>query len=150
RAVSLGIGVRNALFVGRDFRNCRFSTAPREPVPRPGQIVVGDLPRRLGFDYLPRGLGPTWFRMVVAVHTRLTFPRNHVCKRRESGISEEAIMPLIQVQVIEEVFTPAQKREIVRELTDAMVSIEGESMRPVTLVVIQEVKSGDWAMGGKP
>ncbi|HMF11445.1 MAG TPA: tautomerase family protein [Gemmataceae bacterium] len=59
-------------------------------------------------------------------------------------------MPLIQVQVIEKVFTPAQKREIVRKLTDAMVSIEGESMRPVTLVVIEEVKSRDWAMGGKP
>jgi len=85
-----------------------------------------------------------------AVRTHSIFTRNHVCKRRDSGILEEAIMPLIQVQVIEEVFTPAQKGEIVRKLTDAMVSIEGESMRPVTLVVIEEFKRGDWAMGGKP
>jgi 4-oxalocrotonate tautomerase len=87
---------------------------------------------------------------VVAVRTHSFFTRNHVCKRRDSEILEEAIRPLIQVQVIEEVFTPAQKCEIVRKLTDAVVSIEGESMRPVTSVVIEEVKSGDWAMGGKP
>ena len=41
-------------------------------------------------------------------------------------------MPLIQVKVIEGVFTQAQKQEMVRKLTDAMVSIEGEKMRPVT------------------
>lgn len=58
-------------------------------------------------------------------------------------------MPLIQVKLIEGVFAEAQKREIVRKLTDAMVSIEGESMRPVTWVVLEEVKSGDWGMGGK-
>ena len=59
-------------------------------------------------------------------------------------------MPLIQVKVIEGVFTEAQKREIVHKLTDAMVSIEGEPMRPVTLVIVEEVKSGDWGIGGKP
>jgi 4-oxalocrotonate tautomerase len=58
-------------------------------------------------------------------------------------------MPLIQVKVIEGVFTDAQKREMVEKLTDAMVSVEGESMRPVTWVVVEEVKSGDWAVGGK-
>jgi tautomerase-like protein len=41
-------------------------------------------------------------------------------------------MPLINVKLIEDVFTPDQKREIVERLTDAMVSIEGENMRPVT------------------
>jgi 4-oxalocrotonate tautomerase len=59
-------------------------------------------------------------------------------------------MPLIQVKVIEGVFTEAQKRDMVRKLTDAMVSIEGENMRPVTWVVIEDVKSGDWGIGGKP
>jgi 4-oxalocrotonate tautomerase len=59
-------------------------------------------------------------------------------------------MPLIQVKVIENVFTEAQKHEIVRKLTDAMVSIEGENMRPVTWVVVEEVKSGHWGIGGKP
>jgi 4-oxalocrotonate tautomerase len=59
-------------------------------------------------------------------------------------------MPLVQVKVIEGVFTDSQKREMVRKLTDAMVAVEGESMRPVTWVVVEEVKSGDWGIGGKP
>ena len=58
-------------------------------------------------------------------------------------------MPLIHVQLIEDVFTPAQKKEIIAKLTDAMVSIEGENMRPFVWVVLEEVKSGDWAMGGR-
>jgi 4-oxalocrotonate tautomerase len=58
-------------------------------------------------------------------------------------------MPLIQVKIIEEVFTPAQKKEIVTRLTDAMVAIEGENMRPVTWVVIEDVRSGDWGIGGQ-
>jgi len=57
-------------------------------------------------------------------------------------------MPLIQVKVIEGVFSSEQKREMVRKLTDAMVSIEGENMRPVTWVVIEDVKSGEWGVGG--
>ena len=59
-------------------------------------------------------------------------------------------MPLIQVKVIEGVFTEAQMREIVPKLTDAMVSIEGENMRPVTWVIVEEVKSGNWGVGGEP
>ena len=58
-------------------------------------------------------------------------------------------MPLINVKFIENVFSPDQKREIVERLTDAMVSVEGESMRAVTWVVIEEVASGDWGIGGK-
>lgn len=59
-------------------------------------------------------------------------------------------MPFINGKLIEDVFTPDQKREIVERLTDAMVSIEGENMRPVTWVVVEEVTSGDWGIGGKP
>ncbi|HVM76463.1 MAG TPA: 4-oxalocrotonate tautomerase family protein [Candidatus Saccharimonadales bacterium] len=59
-------------------------------------------------------------------------------------------MPLIEVKVIENVFTPAQKTQMVKKLTDAMVEIEGENLRSVTTVIVEEVRSGDWAMGGKP
>ena len=59
-------------------------------------------------------------------------------------------MPLISVKVIENVFSPEQKQQIVSRLTDAMVQIEGEAMRPVTWCVIEEVRSGDWAIAGKP
>jgi 4-oxalocrotonate tautomerase len=62
----------------------------------------------------------------------------------------EKKMPLINVKLIEDVFTPEQKRRIVEELTDAMVAIEGEAMRQVTWVVVEEVRSGDWGVAGKP
>jgi 4-oxalocrotonate tautomerase len=39
---------------------------------------------------------------------------------------------------------------MVTDITDAMVAIEGETMRQVTWVVIEEVKSGNWAIGGRP
>ena len=59
-------------------------------------------------------------------------------------------MPLINVKLIEGVFDASQKREIVEKLTDAMVEIEGENMRPVTWCVVEEVRSGDWGIGGQP
>jgi 4-oxalocrotonate tautomerase len=58
-------------------------------------------------------------------------------------------MPLINVKLIDGVFSESQKKQIATKLTDAMVSIEGENMRPVAWVVIEEVKSGDWAIDGK-
>jgi 4-oxalocrotonate tautomerase len=63
---------------------------------------------------------------------------------------KEMTMPLINVKLIEGVFNETQKRKMVSDLTDAMVAIEGEPMRQVTWVVIEEVKSGNWALGGKP
>jgi len=59
-------------------------------------------------------------------------------------------MPLINVKVIEGVFSAEQKTRIIRKLTDAMVEIEGEAMRPVTWTVLEEVKSGDWGIAGNP
>jgi 4-oxalocrotonate tautomerase len=57
-------------------------------------------------------------------------------------------MPLIEVNVIKDVFTPEQKHEIITRLTDAMVEVEGENMRPVTWCVVREVASGDWGIAG--
>lgn len=59
-------------------------------------------------------------------------------------------MPLLNIKVLEGVFTASQKQEIIRRITDTMVAIEGESLRPVTWVVIEEVKSGDWGIAGRP
>jgi 4-oxalocrotonate tautomerase len=57
-------------------------------------------------------------------------------------------MPLLNVKVIENVFTDRQKKQMVEKLTDAMVSIEGEKMRGVTWVIVEEVRSGQWGIGG--
>lgn len=58
-------------------------------------------------------------------------------------------MPLVNVKLIEGVFTPAQKKEMITDLTNAMVAIEGENLRPATVVIIEEVRSGDWGFGGQ-
>ena len=58
-------------------------------------------------------------------------------------------MPMVTIDVIKNVFTPAQKQQLISKVTDAMIAVEGENMRGVTWVRIQEFESGDWAIGGK-
>lgn len=58
-------------------------------------------------------------------------------------------MPLVDIQLIEGVFDKAQKQQMIQKVTDAMVSVEGEAMRGVTWVRVQEIASGEWAIGGK-
>jgi 4-oxalocrotonate tautomerase len=57
-------------------------------------------------------------------------------------------MPLVNIKVIEGVFSPEQKATMIAQVTDTMVGIEGEALRGVTWVVIEEVRSGDWGIGG--
>ena len=59
-------------------------------------------------------------------------------------------MPLTTIKVIEGVFSKAKKAELIEKVTEAMVEVEGEGMRNVTWVMIEEVKQGDWAIGGVP
>jgi 4-oxalocrotonate tautomerase len=58
-------------------------------------------------------------------------------------------MPLVDIQLIEGVFSSDQKREMIEKVTDTMVQIEGEEMRGVTWVRVQEIASGEWGIGGK-
>lgn len=59
-------------------------------------------------------------------------------------------MPLIDIQLIKGVFTPEQKKTMISKVTEAMVAVEGETMREVTWVRVLEIESGQWAIGGKP
>lgn len=59
-------------------------------------------------------------------------------------------MPLATIDIIKDVFTSDQKAEIIEKVTDAIVSVEGEALRGVTWVRINEVEQGDWAIGGQP
>lgn len=59
-------------------------------------------------------------------------------------------MPLVQIKGISGYLTLQQKQEIISKVTDAVVSIEGEGIRPVTWVIIEDVASGEWGVGGKP
>jgi 4-oxalocrotonate tautomerase len=58
-------------------------------------------------------------------------------------------MPMVTIDVIKDVFTPQQKQKLIEKVTDAMVAVEGENMRPVTWVRINEFEGGDWAIGGR-
>jgi 4-oxalocrotonate tautomerase len=58
-------------------------------------------------------------------------------------------MPLVTINVIENVFTEKQKNEIIEKVTDVLVSIEGEAMRSITWVMIEEVPEGNWGIGGQ-
>jgi 4-oxalocrotonate tautomerase len=59
-------------------------------------------------------------------------------------------MPFVNVKLIEGVFSAEEKRELIARLTDTMVADEGEQMRQVTWVTIEEVAQGDWGIGGQP
>ena len=58
-------------------------------------------------------------------------------------------MPLVTIDVITDVFTPQQKADMIAKVTAAMIEVEGENMRGVTWVRIQEFEGGDWAIGGR-
>jgi len=58
-------------------------------------------------------------------------------------------MPLVTIDVIKDAFTPTQKHDLIQRVTDAMVSVEGEALRGVTWVKVNEIEQGDWAIGGQ-
>jgi 4-oxalocrotonate tautomerase len=58
-------------------------------------------------------------------------------------------MPLVTIDVIKDVFTPDQKKALIEKVTDAMLTVEGEALRQVTWVKINEIEQNDWAIGGQ-
>ena len=58
-------------------------------------------------------------------------------------------MPLVTIDVIKDVFTQSQKADLIENVTNAMIAVEGEAMRSFTWVRINEIEQGDWAIGGR-
>jgi len=58
-------------------------------------------------------------------------------------------MPLATIKVIEGVFSGHEKQRMIEKVSEAIVSVEGENLREKTVVLLEEVKSGDWGIGGK-
>jgi len=58
-------------------------------------------------------------------------------------------MPLATIKMIEGVFSGDEKQRMIEKVTEAMLSVEGENLRDYTLVILEEVKSGDWGIGGR-
>jgi len=61
------------------------------------------------------------------------------------GVEE---MPLVDIKLIEGVFSEEEIKKLIKDVTDVVVSFMGEDLRSYTLVVVQEVKSGSWGVGG--
>jgi len=87
-----------------------------------------------------------WFSFYTG---QLVFQQSLSRFDKSLGNSKEKMMPLVNIDVIEGVFTAQQKQDMIRNVTDTMVAIEGENLRGVTWVKINEVKTGDWGIGGK-
>jgi 4-oxalocrotonate tautomerase len=56
-------------------------------------------------------------------------------------------MALVTIDVIKDVFTADQKKEMIERVTEAMIAVEGEAMRRVTWVKLNEIDH--WAVGGQ-
>lgn len=59
-------------------------------------------------------------------------------------------MPLAQLKGLSGYLSMEQKQDLIRKVTDAIVSVEGEGLRPVTWVIVEDVPSGQWGVGGTP
>ncbi len=58
-------------------------------------------------------------------------------------------MPLITIKVFEGELTWGQTTEMIEDITQAVIPYVGEAVRSNTWVVVEEVKSGSWGIGGK-
>jgi 4-oxalocrotonate tautomerase len=58
-------------------------------------------------------------------------------------------MPIISVKVFEGELTKDQTAEIIADITEAVIPYVGEVARANTWVLVEEVKSGAWGIGGK-
>ena len=58
-------------------------------------------------------------------------------------------MPLVHIKGLGGCLSVSQKQELIRKVTDAIVSVEGEGLRPVTWVLFDDVASGEGGVGGQ-
>lgn len=58
-------------------------------------------------------------------------------------------MPLVRITLMGDVLSDQQKREVITNVTDGIVAVVGENLRPYTIVSVDETKSGDIAIGGQ-
>jgi len=57
-------------------------------------------------------------------------------------------MPFIQVKVFEDELSKEQSKALIIKITNAVTEVTSEKLRDMTWVVIDEVKSGHWGIGG--
>lgn len=58
-------------------------------------------------------------------------------------------MPIVTIKLVEGVFDRAQQEAMIDAVTNAMCEVGGEGMRPAVHVLVEEVASGRWGIGGE-
>jgi len=58
-------------------------------------------------------------------------------------------MPLITIKMFEEELSNSQAEDLIRKVTEAVIPFVGEKLRDNTWVLIEEIASGSWGIGGK-
>ena len=58
-------------------------------------------------------------------------------------------MPFIAIKVFEKELSAAQTANLIHDVTEAVMPFVGEGLRESTWVVVEEVKSGAWGIGGR-
>lgn len=59
-------------------------------------------------------------------------------------------MPIITIKVFEDELTETQTTKLIHNVTEAVIPFVGEALRTSTWVLVEEIKSGSWGIGGKP
>lgn len=59
-------------------------------------------------------------------------------------------MPLVQIKGVGGYLTLEQKQHMIRNVTEAVLAVEGEGLRQVTWVTVEDVEPGAWGVGGQP
>jgi len=60
-------------------------------------------------------------------------------------------MPLVNIRVPEGSLSEEKKNRMIELVTDAVVEAEGygDAVRPITWVIIEEIKDGNWGANGR-
>jgi len=58
-------------------------------------------------------------------------------------------MPLITIKIFEEELSDSQAKDLIHQVTEAVIPFVGEKLRDNTWVLIEEIASGSWGIGGK-
>jgi 4-oxalocrotonate tautomerase len=58
-------------------------------------------------------------------------------------------VPLVRITIVEGALRPWQMRQIVEGVTEVLVAVEGERIRPTTWVIVDEIGGGAWGVGGR-
>ena len=58
-------------------------------------------------------------------------------------------MPLVTIKVFKNELSNSRARDLIHRVTEAVIPFVGEKLRDNTWVLIEEIASGSWGIGGK-